>query len=65
MIRNNQIIIGIDPDVAQSGIGRLDVMERKCTATHLPFPLLIDYIRDVQEVANLKKRELVVYIEAS
>lgn len=65
MIRNNQIIIGIDPDVGQSGIGRLDVLERKCTATHLPFPLLIDYIKDIQEVANLKKRELVVYVEAS
>ena len=65
MIQREKIIIGIDPDVEQSGIGRLDVMERKCTATHLPFPLLIDYIRDVQEVARLKKRDLIVYVEAS
>ena len=65
MIQREKIIIGIDPDVEQSGIGRLDVMERKCTSTHLPFPLLIDYIRDVQEIARLKNRDLIVYVEAS
>ena len=61
----DRIIIGIDPDVDQSGIGRLDVAERKCTATHLPFPLLIDYIKDVAQVARMKKVSLVVYVEAS
>ena len=61
----DRIIIGIDPDVDQSGIGRLDVAERKCTATHLPFPLLIDYVRDVAQVARMKGRDFVVYVEAS
>ena len=61
----DRIIIGIDPDVDQSGIGRLDVAERKCTVTHLPFPLLIDYIKDVAQVARMKKVSLVVYVEAS
>ena len=65
MIQDKKIIIGIDPDVEQSGIGRLDVMERKCTATHLPFPLLIDYVRDVAQVARMRGREIVVYVEAS
>ena len=64
-MRKERIIIGIDPDTDQSGIGRLDVLERKCTATHLPFPLLIDYIRDVKSLADLMDRELVVYVEAS
>lgn len=64
-MRKERIIIGIDPDTDQSGIGRLDVLERKCTATHLPFPLLVDYIRDVKNLADLMNRELVVYVEAS
>ena len=64
-MRKERIIIGIDPDTDQSGIGRLDVLERKCTATHLPFPLLVDYIRDVKSLADLMNRELVVYVEAS
>ena len=43
MIQDSKIIIGIDPDVDQSGVGRLDVMERKCTATHLPFPFKSEF----------------------
>ena len=65
MIQRDKIIIGIDPDVGQSGIGRLDYAERKCTATHLPFPLLVDYIKDVARVARLKQIDLIVYVEAS
>lgn len=61
----DRIIIGIDPDVGQSGIGRLDYGERKCTATHLPFPLLVDYIRDIKDIARRKEVDLIVYVEAS
>lgn len=64
-IMRDRIIIGIDPDVGQSGIGRLDYGERKCTATHLPFPLLVDYIRDIKDIARRKEVDLIVYVEAS
>lgn len=59
------IIIAIDPDTHQSGVARLDVLPRIATATHLPFHLLLDYVRDVQEVAKLKNQRLVVIVEAS
>lgn len=65
MIHDDKIIIGIDPDVQLSGVGRLDVAERRCTATHLPFALLIDYVRDVAKVAKMQRKHLVVYVEAS
>ena len=65
MIQDNRIIIGIDPDVHLSGVGRFDVAERACTAAHLPFALLIDYVRDVEMVARMQQKQLVVYVEAS
>lgn len=58
------IIIGIDPDVGMSGVARLDVEPRKVWADHLPFPLLIDYVLTIKEVARMKKKNLVVYVEA-
>lgn len=59
------IIIGIDPDVNQSGVGRLDVAELKATATHLPFPLLVDYVKDVRDLARRQGKTLVVFVESS
>lgn len=59
------IIIGIDPDVDQSGIARLDLPSRKCFATHLPFAALIDYILTIRDIAKLKGETLKVVVEAS
>lgn len=59
------IILGIDPDVDQSGIARLDVAERKCYADHLPFALLIEYCNTMKEVARRRGRHLKVVVEAS
>ena len=59
------IILGIDPDVDQSGIARLDVAERKCYADHMPFALLIEYCVTMQMVAKRKGKRLKVVVEAS
>jgi hypothetical protein len=59
------IIIGIDPDVDQSGIARLDLPSRKCFATHLPFAALLDYIFTIRDIAKLKGETLKVVVEAS
>lgn len=59
------IILGIDPDVDQSGIARLDVAERKCYADHMPFALLIEYCNTMKEVARRRGRHLKVVVEAS
>lgn len=59
------IIIGIDPDVQQSGVARLDVDARKATANHLPFALVLDYLQDMKEIARLRKQKLVVVVESS
>lgn len=57
------IIIAVDPDTEQSGVARLDVAERKSWAETLPFPVLIEYIRQVSRV-NRGKR-IAVVVEAS
>ena len=57
------IIIAVDPDTEQSGVARLDVTERKSWAETLPFPVLIEYIRQVSRV-NRGKR-IAVVVEAS
>ena len=59
----HDIIIAIDPDVDQSGVARLDVTQRKSWADTLPFPMLIEYIRQVYKT-NLGKSVAVV-VEAS
>ena len=59
------IIIGIDPDVDLSGVARVDVAEKRVWADTLPFPLLLEYILTVREVARVKKKSLLVVVEAS
>lgn len=61
----NDIIIGIDPDIEQSGVARLDIEPRKVWADHLPLPLLLDYILTVKEVARMRGKSLRVVVEAS
>lgn len=56
-------IIAIDPDTEQSGVARLDVAERKSWADTLPFPILIEYVR--QAIRMNKGRSTAVVIEAS
>ena len=59
------IIIGIDPDTDLSGVARVDVAEKRVWADTLPFPLLLEYILTVREVARVKKKSLLVVVEAS
>ena len=62
-----RIYIGIDPDVNQSGVARVDkeMGKSKVWADHLPFPLLLDYLLTIKEVARLQNATLVVLVEAS
>ena len=59
------VIIGIDPDVEQSGVARLDVATRQSWANHLPFPLLVDYVQQAERECRKEGKELKVYVEAS
>lgn len=59
------IIIGIDPDSRMSGVARLDVAERKAWADTLPFPLVIEYVREVVRKAEAVGKGVVVVIEKS
>ena len=61
MIR--RVIIGIDPDSELSGVARVDKEARKAWADRLPFPLLIDYLRGVQDECKRTGAILQVYIE--
>lgn len=56
-------IIAIDPDTEKSGVARLDVAERKSWADTLPFPLLVEYVR--QAIRMNKGRSTAVVVEAS
>jgi hypothetical protein len=56
-------IIAIDPDIEKSGVARLDVAERKSWADTLPFPILIEYVR--QAIRMNKGRSTAVVVEAS
>ena len=64
-LMKHDIIIGIDPDVDLSGVARLDVAEKRVWADTLPFPLLLEYILTVREVARVKKKSILVVVEAS
>ena len=56
-------IIAIDPDAEKSGVAKLDVAERKSWADTLPFPLLVEYVR--QAIRMNKGRSIAVVVEAS
>ena len=56
-------IIAIDPDTEKSGVARLDVTERKSWADTLPFPMLIEYVRQAYRLS--KDKRVAVVIEAS
>lgn len=60
-----RVIIGIDPDVEMSGVGRVDRETRAVFCDRLPFPLLIDYLREVQRECKHMDAELYVYIEST
>ena len=62
---NRRVIIGIDPDVEQSGVARVDKEARKAWADRLPFPLLIDYLHGVQAECKRTGAILQVYIEST
>lgn len=60
-----RVIIGIDPDVEMSGVGRVERDTRAVWADRLPFPLLVDYLREVQVECQRTDAELYVYIEST
>lgn len=60
-----RVIIGIDPDVEMSGVARVDREARKAWSDRLPFPLLIDCLRGVQNECQREGSELSVYIEST
>lgn len=58
-------IIGIDPDVDQSGAAMLDVSSRRLLAMKFRFPYLIEWLRDMQDEKRREGKTLCVVVEAS
>ena len=63
-VMSNRIIIGIDPDVKDSGVARLDCSTRQVRIASLPFPDLLDYLRRAKLTATAANTPCVVVIEA-
>jgi hypothetical protein len=58
-------IIGIDPDVDNSGVATLEVSTRKLQLESLAFPQLLDYLQFVKrEKQTAKQQKVVVVVEA-
>ena len=56
-------VVGIDPDVDKSGVATLDTKTRQMIATDLPFPFLVDFLRDLGD--DNEDESIVVVVEAS
>jgi hypothetical protein len=59
------IVAGIDPDISRSGFALLDVRTRELRVCTLPFPELMDRLREVRDAAAESGRSLRVVVEAS
>ena len=58
-------IIGIDPDVNESGVTELHVKSKCLNVTTLSFPLLVDYLKIIkEEIIDRQKESIIVVIEA-
>ena len=57
-------IVAIDPDVTQSGVARISLPSKVIDADSLPFPVLIDRLRDWKEVADREGVPIKVIVEA-
>ena len=60
-----KIIIGIDPDITKNGVATIDLSKRLVSLQSLPFPNLIDYLRQTKEQAEQGGQMLIVAVEAS
>jgi hypothetical protein len=63
-VKKADIIIGIDCDVDKSGVAFLEVKTKRLEATTLPFPELLDYLK--QELSNAEKSgvSIILVVEA-
>lgn len=56
-------VVGIDPDVDKSGVATLDTKTGQMIATDLPFPFLVDFLRDLGD--DNEDESIVIVVEAS
>ena len=57
-------IVAIDPDVTQSGVARISMPSKEISADSLPFPVLIDRLREWKEIADREGVPIKVIVEA-
>ena len=60
----HDIIIGIDPDSEKNGVAFYERKTKRLEATTLPFPELLDYIRQENKKALEANLQLIVVVEA-
>lgn len=57
-------IVAIDPDVTHSGVARISLPSKVIDADSLPFPVLIDRLREWKEIADSEGVPIKVIVEA-
>ncbi|RGO36953.1 hypothetical protein DXB14_22565, partial [Parabacteroides distasonis] len=57
-----ELVIAVDPDIDKSGVCVLSPSTRQIILTSLPFPSLIDFIKEARE--RYKGVDIVVIVEA-
>ena len=58
------IIIGIDPDIAKSGVAVLNRHTKELTLDSLTFPELLDFLQWSKRQAEVTQRSICVIVEA-
>lgn len=64
-MRKKDLIIGIDPDVEESGMALLDRKTKDVWVKRLNLPKLVDSLKYLKKQAEEKGRSIVVVVEAS
>lgn len=60
--KKHDLVIAVDPDIDKSGICVLSPSTRQLILKSLPFPVLVDFIKEARE--RYKEVDIVVIVEA-
>ena len=63
-MKKYDVIIGIDPDTAKSGVAILEPATRKLEAASLTFPQLLDYLKTEADKSKENGKSVIIVVEA-
>jgi len=64
-VRKYDIVIGIDPDIQESGYASYHNKDKRFTVGNMPFPALLDTLKVGKKIADQNGLTMLVCIEAS